>query len=299
MRRLLGPALFLAAGFLLAVPPRSDGREAAAAREIRVAAGETRAAAINSLNARVDIRGRLEESVFLLGGSLRLEGEVTGDVICIASQVEIGERAVIGRDLIVIGGVLRRADSSRIGGGVYRVRTREDLKKIARSLLPFLPESQGLTFFKVVKIFFWLILTLLALALFPAAVGQAAASLARAPLAHLGRGLLTLLAVLLLLLGFLLLSFVLIGIPLLIVLMAAYFLLLIFGRTAVFYLIGDRISRLLGLGAGAVTFVVLGVAAYALLKFIPLAGALLLAVIDLFALGAATGAVLRRRKAVN
>ena len=66
--------------------------------------------------------------------------------------------------------------------------------------------------------------------------------LPEAPLRHLGRGLLALLAFRAAAVRFLLLSFVLIGIPLLILLMAAYFLVLIFGRAVVFYFIGDRAS---------------------------------------------------------
>jgi hypothetical protein len=265
-------------------------------KEITVAAEETRGAAINALNASLAIHGKLEESVFLLGGSLRLEGEVTGDVICIASRVEIGERAVIGRDLIVIGGQLRRASGARVGGEVYNIHTRKDLKKIASSVLPFLPEAGGLTFFKVIKIFFWLILSLLALAIFPFALTQTATTLAEAPLRHLLRGLLVLLAFLLLLLAFLLLSLVLIGIPLLIVLLAAYFLLLIFGRAAVFYFIGERISRFLRLRGNPALFILLGIGVYTLLKFLPYAGIILLLFMDFFALGIAVGFFLRRRK---
>jgi len=289
MKKSIGLILLLASGLLAA-------REA---KEIRVAAGETRSSAINAFNTRLEISGKVDESVFLLGGSLRLEGEVTGDVICIAARVDIGGQAVIGRDLIVIGGQLRKAEPSRVGGEVYNIRTREDLKKIARSLLPFLPDSQGFTFFKVIKIFFWLILSLLALAIFPTAVGQAASALAEAPLAHLWRGILALLAFLLLLFAFLLLSFVLIGIPLLIVLMAAYFLLLIFGRTAVFYFIGERISRSLRLKASALSFIILGIALYALLKFVPYAGPLLLVLMDLFALGIGASTILRRKKSLT
>jgi len=289
MRRHLGLILILVAPGLLLV--------AAESREITVPAGQTRSSAVNAFNAHLAIHGKVDESVFLLGGSLRLEGEVTGDVICIASRVEIGGAAVVGRDLIVIGGSLRRAESSRVSGEVYNIRTQEDMKKIASSLLPFLPEQGGMTFFKVIKIFFWLILSLLALAIFPAAIGQAAAMLPEAPLRHLGRGLLALLAFLLLLLAFLLLSFVLIGIPLLIVLMAAYFLLLIFGRTAVFFFLGDRVTHGLKLRAAPAFSVVLGITIYMLLKFVPSAGALLLIVMDLFAIGIGVGFFLRRRKA--
>jgi hypothetical protein len=289
MKKSLGLALFLAAtGLLLAASEK---------KAITVAAGETRTAAVNAFNARLDIRGKVDESVFLLGGSLSLDGEVTGDVICIASQVEIGERAVIGRDLIVIGGHLLKAEGSRITGEVYNVRTQKDLKRIASSLLPFLPESGGLTFFKIIRIFFWLILTLLALAILPRPVTQAAAMLGEAPLRHMLRGLLTQLAFVLLLVVFLVLSFVLIGIPLLIVLLAAYFLLLIFGRAAVFYFIGDSICRFLKVKGGAALFIVLGLAAYTLLKFIPFLGFLLVFFLDLFAIGIGMGYFLRRRKA--
>ncbi len=270
---------------------------AAGSREITVAAGETRAAAINAFNSRLEIRGKVDESLFLLGGCLRLEGEVTGDVICIAADVEIAGGALIGRDLIVIGGQLRRAEGSRVAGRVYNVRSREDMGRIAASVLPFIPDSGGMTFFKVVKIFFWLILALLTLAVFPDQVVQAAALLPRQPLRHAGRGVAALLLFLLLLLLFLLLSFVLIGIPLLVVLMAAFFLLLIFGRAAVFFAIGDHVSRGLKLKPNAVLFVVLGLTVYTLLKFIPYVGGIVLAVLDFFAIGIAVGFLLKRGKA--
>jgi hypothetical protein len=282
--------LFLAAGGLLL--------GAAGDKRITVPRGETRQAAINAFNAQLSVQGKLAESIFLLGGSLRLDGEVTGDVICIGARVEIAETALIRRDLIVIGGRLDKAEQSRVYGEVYNIRTHSDLKKIAGSLLPFLPESGGMTFFKVIKIFFWLVLSLLTLAIFPLQVNQAAAMIPASPLRHLGRGLLALLFFLLLLLGFLLLSFILIGIPLLIMLMAAYFLVLIFGRAAIFYFIGDRACRGLRLKGNPALFIVLGVAAYTLLKFIPYLGGGLLVLLDLLAAGIGVGFFLRRRKSL-
>lgn len=288
MKRALLAALLLASTGML---------PAAAPREIIVAAGETRAAAVNAFKARVEIRGRLDESLFLVGGSLRLGGEVSGDVICVAADVEIGPGAVIGRDLIVLGGRLRRAGDSRVAGRVYDIRSREGLRQVTASLIPFLPESGGMTFFKVIKIFFWLILALLALAVFPAQVAQASGMLPRAPLRHLGRGLAALLLFLVLLLAFLLLSFLLIGIPLLIVLLAAYFLGLIFGRAAVFHFVGERACRFLRISAGPAFFIVLGAAVYTACKFTPYAGGVLLALMDLLAVGVAAGYFIRRRKA--
>ncbi|MBN2344747.1 MAG: polymer-forming cytoskeletal protein [Candidatus Aminicenantes bacterium] len=269
---------------------------AAARRETVIPAGETRRSALNAFKARLEIRGRLEESVFLVGGSLRLDGEVTGDVICIAARVEIGPQAVIGRDLIVIGGHLSRTEGSRIEGELYNIRTQEDLKRIASSLMPFLPETGGISFFKVLKTFLWLVLSLLALAVVPRPLARAAEMLGQAPLRHLLHGALVLLALLVLLIVSLLLSFVIIGIPLLVLLMAAYFLLLIFGRAALFYFIGERFARLLRLRASAVLFIFLGLVLYSLLRFLPWAGPWLLLALDLFALGVAGDFILRRRK---
>lgn len=282
--------IFLVAGGLLL--------GAAGSKEITVARGETRRTAINAFNARLAIHGKMEESVFLMGGSLLLDGEVSGDVICIGARVEIAATALVGRDLIVIGGRLDKAEQSRVNGEIYNIRTSQDLKKIAGSLLPLLPESGDMSFFKVVKLFFWLILSLLTLAIFPVQVGQAAAMLPEAPLRHLGRGLLALLLFVLLLFAFLLLSFILIGIPLLILLMAAYFLVLIFGRAAVFYFIGERAVRRLRLKANPALYIFLGVAAYAVFKFIPYLGGVLLVILDLLATGVGVGFFLRRRKSV-
>ena len=269
---------------------------AADGKEIKVAAGEIRTAAINAFNASLRVQGKIDESIFLVGGTLILDGEVSGDVICIASKVTIGPRAVIGLDLIVIGGDLEKSQHARIGGQLYHVRTQKDLKKIASSMLPFLPESGGLTFFKISKIFFWLILTLLTLLILPAAIGRAAVMLGETPLRHLLLGLITLLVLALLLLSFLLMSIVLIGIPLLIILIAAYFLLLIFGRAVIFYFIGARIAAAIKLKVGAPIFIVLGIAIYTLLKFLPFPAALLLIVMDIFAIGSGVSFILRRRK---
>ena len=277
----------LAAGSLLAAAP---------GKEIKVGPGETRAAAINAFNASLHIAGKVDESIFLVSGSLLLEGEVSGDVICIASRVTIGAGAVIGKDLIVIGGQPRKTERSRIDGQLYHVRTQKDLKKIAASILPFLPESGGMTFFKISKLFFWLILALLALLILPAQISRAAVMLGETPLHHLLRGLVAMLAFALLLLSFLLMSLVLIGIPLLVMLIAAYFLLLIFGRAVVFYFVGGKIAAALKLKISAPLLIGLGVALYALLKFLPFPAALLLIVMDIFAIGCSVSFILRRRK---
>jgi hypothetical protein len=266
-------------------------------KNILVEPGTTHTASINACNSFLNIGGKVDDTIFLVGGRLLLSGEITGDVICLGSQVDIKDGSVIGRDLIVIGGHLDKAANCKINGEFYYVRTREDLKKIARTLLPFLPESGGLTFLKISKIFFWFILVMLSILLLPLQVSQAAAMLNKSPLRYGTYGLLAFLIFILLLLIFIILSLVLIGIPMLLALLVSYFLILIFGRAVVFYFIGGRIASVLKLKSNAIAFIILGTAVYALLKFVPLFGAPLLICMDIFAIGISCGFWLRNKTA--
>lgn len=268
-------------------------------KTILVAPGTTRAGSINAFKSSLDIGGKVEDSIFLVSGRLQLSGEISGDVICLGSQVDIKDGAVIGRDLIVIGGRLDKAPGCKINGEFYYIRTKEDLKKITSTLLPFLPASGGLTFFKISKIFFWFILVMLTLLLLPLQVNQAAGMLKKSPLRYGAFGLLTLFIFILLLLIFIILSLVLIGIPLLLALLALYFLVLIFGRTVVFYFIGSKIASVLKFKGNAIFFLILGTVIYALLKFVPWFGVPLSIIMDIFAFGIGSGFWLRRKKSLT
>lgn len=265
-------------------------------KDILVPAGAIHAANINAFNSFLDIAGKVDAAVFLVGGRLRLSGQISGDVICLGSQVDIQSGAEIGRDLIVIGGRVNKDPGCKINGDFYYIRTREDLKKITRTLLPFLPVSGGLNFFKISKIFFWFILALLTLAVLPLPVSRAADMLQKSPLRYGAFGLLAVLVFILALFISIILCLVLIGIPLLFALMALYFLTLIFGRTVVFYFIGARIASFLKLKNNAIFFVIMGTAVYALLKVLPWFGAPLLIIMDIFAIGISIGFILGRRK---
>jgi hypothetical protein len=265
-------------------------------KNILVAPGITHTGSINSFKSSLDIGGKVEDSIFLIGGQLKLSGEINGDVICLGSQVNIKDGAVIGQDLIVIGGHLDKAPNCKINGEFYYIRTKEDLKKIARTLLPFLPESGDLTFFKISKIFFWFILVMLTLLWRPLQVNQAADMLKKSPLRFGAFGLLTLLIFILLLLIFSIMSLILIGIPLLLALLAIYFLVLIFGRAVVFYFIGSKIAAVFKFKSNAIFFIILGTVTYALLKFIPRFSVPLLIIMDIFAIGIGSGFWLGTKK---
>jgi hypothetical protein len=63
----------------------------------------------------------IDGDVVAIGGSATIEGRVNGDVVAVGGSVELGPRAVVEQDVAVIGGRLRRADGSRVGGNIKEV----------------------------------------------------------------------------------------------------------------------------------------------------------------------------------
>ena len=60
-------------------------------------------------------------NVIAIGGSVRVDGEVRGEVVAVGGGVELGPKAVVTDDVAVIGGTLRRAPGARIQGELHEV----------------------------------------------------------------------------------------------------------------------------------------------------------------------------------
>jgi hypothetical protein len=279
--RLLLVVLVLASSLL----PASIGGQS---RDIVIGPDETCPRSITSWNGRIEIRGVVTDTVLALGGTLVLSGEIRGDLVCIGTTVEIRDKARIQRDVIIIGGTLHRAETSRINGEFFYIRTKEDFKKILSSLLPFLPGTGGLLFFKIIKSVFWLILMLLVLAIFPRRVNEALERFTATWPRCGAVGLLALISFVFLTVLFIVLCFIFIGIPLLLLLFVLYFVLLTFGRTVVTSHLGHLIMKTIRMkSANPVFWLVSGVLVILAFKFIPFAGAALLVGLDIFSIGAA------------
>jgi hypothetical protein len=59
--------------------------------------------------------------VVAIGGDASIDGQVTGDVVCVAGNTELGPNADIGGDLTVVAGTLKRDPAARVGGSVNEV----------------------------------------------------------------------------------------------------------------------------------------------------------------------------------
>ena len=68
--------------------------------------------------APITINGEVTRDVVSIGGGLLLRGEVRRDVVVIGGTARLGPQAVVGGNITVIGGELRRARGSTVQGGV-------------------------------------------------------------------------------------------------------------------------------------------------------------------------------------
>jgi hypothetical protein len=249
---------------------------------------------IISFGGNIDIKGNVKHSLILIGGSLKLDGEIGEDIICIGAHVEISENALVKGDVFAIGGKLSKAPGAKLMGDFTNFRF--DLKKIESTLIPILSDVRIFTFFKIIKIILWFVITLIVFAVFPRKINRAENLFANYILKIGAVGLISLFSFFFLLFVFIIMSFILIGIPLLFALLLCYFFTFILGRTILFYYIGDKIAA--GLRLKNITpslFVLFGVIFYGILNFIPLVGPIILLILNIFEVGIGVGFIARKR----
>jgi hypothetical protein len=249
---------------------------------------------IVSLKGSLDIKGSMKESIFLVGGQLTLDGVVEKDVICIASQVKIGKNALIKRDFFIIGGTLERDTGARVEGEF--VYFKFDLQKIENTIIPILSDSRTISLIKTVKIILWFIIALILFAVVPQKINSAEEIFDKHRLKIGAIGFLSLFFFIFLLFIFIILSFVIIGIPLLIISILFYFVTFTFGRTVMFYYIGLKLSHFIKFrNITPAIFIMIGAIIYALLKFLPVLGSIVLIVLNIFELGIGVSYFLRKK----
>lgn len=270
-------------------------------KHLTVSTGETYELSVLSWGGDIQVHpeAAVNGSIIMIGGTLKLDGLVNEDVICAATTIQLGPSARIKGDLYVIGGELTPGEKIEIEkkvGGEY-LNFKFNLKKIESTLIPIISDSQSIAFFKLMKIVFWLIVTLIVLAIVPRKVNAAREIFSQHLLKTGAIGIISLFTFVCLLFIFIILSFVIIGIPLLLLLVLAYFVIYIFGRTVMFYFIGaqlaKRVKKLENITPAL--FIVIGTLFYALLKFLPVVGPVLLIIMNICEVGIGVGFFFRKK----
>lgn len=276
MKKCLTLALF---GLFVLVPlaaPPEAAAEVGIQKDIHVAPGETQDK-IFSLGGHVLIEGTVRDDVMVIGGSITISGEARQSVVGIGSRIIVKSTAVIGKDLAALGGTLEKEPGCTVGGDTLYLQTAEIGDKIFKdglfsgvfslSLIPIIVAI------KLVIFFLWLIAAFLGAALFPKQLAFASGEVRKSFWPAFGIGVLATIVFSGLVLFAALLSIILIGIPILIAIAVAGFIIKVFGRLVIFYFLGDSLLRAFGSrkvsGLGAV---LAGLFLFSFIGFIPVVG---------------------------
>jgi len=253
-------------------------------QDFNVAAGETQDK-IFSLGGHVVVDGNVREDVMVIGGSITIGGEVGQSVVGIGSHIVIKATARIGEDLAALGGTLEKEPGCVIGGDTIYFQTRELGDRLFRdgvwdgllslSIIPIFVVA------KLIMTFLWLIVAVLGAALMPKPIAFAAGEIRKHFWPVLGTGFVAIVIFTMLVLFAALLSFILIGIPIALALAVAGFVVKVFGRLAVFYLLGESALRALrSRGPSAMGTVLMGLLVFSLAGFVPVLGFLFTLVLN-------------------
>ncbi len=227
-----------------------------------------------SFGGNVVIEGKVRESVITFGGEVTISGEVGELVLGFGSEITLKSTAVIGCDVVSLGGTLEKEPGCIIQGDTVYFKGFEDLTEFlgpgfTGALIPLI------IFFKLVSVFITFLLALLITALFPRQITFASTQIRNSFWPIAGTGLLSIIVYVGLVIFATLLSFVLIGIPILIALIIIGIVIKLFGRVVLFYFFGDSLIRAFGKGKASVFGgMILGFILVSFISFIPILGGL-------------------------
>jgi hypothetical protein len=232
---------FLIPTFLLAdQPERPKFKE-----KIIIAAAETQDNVL-AFGSQVVVEGKVKESVVVFGGEVIISGEVGRSVVGLGSKITIRSTAIIGEDLVVLGGTLEKEPGCLVKKDtVYFPTSTKLISEIFRKGI-FFPLGTLFLALKFISLFFGILLTLFIAGIFPRQVNFAAVKIRDDFWPVLGTGFLAVVIYTGLIILSILLIFLIIGIPFFFLFLFAGVVLKAFGGTVVSFFFGESFLRAVG-----------------------------------------------------
>jgi len=229
-----------------------------------------------------------------VGGSVTVNGKVRDSAVAVGGSVTLGPRAVIGKDVVSIGGAVNQAQGSKIHGDVVEL----NIPGVS-SIIPFFWENTSSGWFwtfKIISLFGFLALAVLLVALLPKPFDLITDNVQQ----NLGKVILWAvlgLVVLVPLAIFLAISVV--GIPLIALEIFLAGIAFLVGYIAIAQLIGDKIAALMKRPALSVIWLtVMGLLALWLIGWVPILGSLVKAAVIVLGFGGVLATLFKSRKRV-
>ncbi|HYX25380.1 MAG TPA: polymer-forming cytoskeletal protein, partial [Thermoanaerobaculia bacterium] len=283
---LLGLAAPAGAGQQPAQGHRSSRSEPA----LRLEAGAVSSQQLVGVGRDVIVQGQALADVAALDGSVEVSGQVTGDVVVMRGDVRLASTARVGGDIFVVGGTVRAAPGAHAGGRMVSYPTASNawMTLLEGPSLGLGFASRLVVGAKLALMAAWAALLLLFFAASGRQLLETADGVRREPFRSFFVGLTGVVSLVLTGLFFSAFARGLIGVPLLILVVILALVLKLWGMVAVFYALGDWVSRHLlrrrfrPLNAATIGLLVLGA-----VKFLPWFGVVAWTTATFIGIGAA------------
>ncbi len=288
---LVGLFLLAFSSLAAAAQPQGSGPQGSGEVALRLDKGSIARNQMVALGKDVIIAGDALGDVAALEGSVEVTGRVEGDVVVLGGDARLGPEAQVGGDIFVVGGTVRAEPGARVAGRMVSYPT-------ASSAMITLMEGPSLNLgfssplvlgAKLALLASWAALLVVLFAASGRQILETADGIRREPFRSFATGLTGVLALILTALFFSAFTGGLVGVPLLVLIVLLGMILKLWGMVAVFYALGDWLSRRVlrrhrvrPLNAATLGLVVLGIA-----KFIPWIGVWAWTAATLIGIGAA------------
>ena len=230
-----------------------------------------------------------------VGGSVTVNGKVRDSAVAVGGSVVLGPNAVIGKDVVSIGGAVKQAQGSKIYGDVVEL----NIPGVS-SLIPFFFEDTSSSWFwafKIISLLGFLALAVLMVAVLPKPFNLISNNVQQ----NLGKIILWgILGLIVLIPLAIFLAISLIGIPLIALEVFLVGIAFLVGYIAIAQLIGDKIAALLKRPALSVIWLtVMGLLALWFIGWVPFLGSFVKAVVVVLGFGGVLATLFTSRKGVQ
>ena len=223
-------------------------------------------------------------NVVCVKGDVTINGTVEENLVVLFGNAALGRDSVVKGEVVVVNGTVDKSRTATVEGGVTSLSS-EQVTKISKSFKTCHPKAPPIFNYvgPVLDIIF-LILTLLAVLIFPKTIGGLSFIAENKPWKTLGVGIISSLLIIPIMV---LLVLSLIGIAFIPLFCIALALLVFFGTVAITQLVGKKtVSLFRKKGIPILWETIIGIAILYLLKLLPIFGGIISVVVCTFALGA-------------
>jgi hypothetical protein len=234
--------------------------------DITIPAGRTHNGDVVCVRGHVTIEGQVNGTVTVVGGSLDLSGTVNGDVVTVLSRATLAPSAVVEGQLVNVAGSLERSGAT-VSGQVVNIPVGFPVPGLGTAWSTGWGIFSGIFFWwKLFAIFLFFVCALLLTALVPDRIRLISEE---TPLRLFTAFLAGLVGYMVFGMVQIFLAVTIIGIPLVFLLYLVFTVLQWLAMCGVFHQIGSRMGRSLGREMSLLGGILLGLAPFALLRFVP------------------------------